>query len=96
MAGVPTGGIGSVGGKFTGRGYGHTKFDTLDKVTLTGLREAAVLAARLALRIASAEEWSAGLRDQEEVTAVLDNPDNKEETELFNRVHTFYQEARQA
>ncbi|MCB9418441.1 MAG: M28 family peptidase [Ardenticatenaceae bacterium] len=96
MAGVPTGGIGSVGKKFSGRGYGHTKYDTLDKVTLTGLREAAVLAARLALRIASADEWPVSLRSQDEVTAVLDNPDNKEETELFNRVHAFYQAARQA
>lgn len=96
MAGVPTGGIENVGGKFSGRGYGHTQYDTLDKVTLTGLREAAVLAARLALRIASTDEWPVSLRSQDEVTAVLDNPDNKEETELFNRVHAFYQAARQA
>lgn len=96
MAGVPTGGIGSVGGKFSGRGYGHTQYDTLDKVTQTGLREAAVLAARLALRLASVAVWPVQQRSQEEVTAVLDNPDNKEETELFGRVHAFYQTARQA
>ena len=92
VAGVPTGGIGSVSkNKASGRGYGHTKYDTLDKVELTGLREAAVLAARLALRIASIEEWPVQQRSLAEVTAVLDSPDNQEETELFKRVHAFYQ-----
>jgi aminopeptidase YwaD len=57
MAGIPTGGMGSVGGPPpTGRGYGHTRYDTLDKADLTSLREAAVLAARLALRMANAAE----------------------------------------
>jgi Zn-dependent M28 family amino/carboxypeptidase len=96
MAGVPTGGIGRVSKKKSGgRGYGHTKYDTLDKVALTGLREAAVLAARLALRIASLESWPVKKRSLDEVTAVLDNPDNQEETALFKRVHAFYQANRQ-
>jgi Iap family predicted aminopeptidase len=51
MAGVPTGGLGNVGGKSeSGRGYGHTKHDTLDKINLASLREAAALTARLTLR----------------------------------------------
>ena len=95
MAGAPTGGIGSVGRKFGGRGYGHTRHDTLDKVNLTGLREAAVLAARLALRIASLETWPVKRRGQEEVTAVLDNLDNREEMALSARVNAFYRAARQ-
>lgn len=97
IAGVPTGGIGRVSKKKAeGRGYAHTRYDTLDKVTLTGLREAAVLAARLAVRIANMEDWPVRMRRADEVTAVLDNPANKEETELFNRVHAFYEKARQA
>ena len=92
MAGSPTGGIGRVGKKFGGRGYAHTQYDTLDKVTLTGLREAAVLAARIALRVASLERWPVSRRSQKEVTAVLDNPDNREETDLFARVSRFYKE----
>ncbi len=32
MAGVPTGGIGSIKPMWRARGYGHTKYDTLDKV----------------------------------------------------------------
>ncbi|MCP4424788.1 MAG: M20/M25/M40 family metallo-hydrolase [Chloroflexi bacterium] len=92
MAGVPTGGIGKVGGKASGgRGYGHTRYDTLDKVTLLGMREAAVLAARLALRIASREAWPVQRRSQEEVAAALDTPENREEEALFARVHAFYE-----
>jgi hypothetical protein len=53
------------------------------------------LAARLALRIASLESWPVKQRSLDEVTAVLDNPDNQEETALFKRVHAFYQANRQ-
>ncbi len=93
MAGVPTAGIGSVGGKNSGgRGYGHTRYDTLDKVTLLGMREAAVLAARLALRIASMADWPVQRRSQEAVVAALDTPENREEEALFARVSAFYRE----
>ena len=92
MAGVPTGGIGGVRRKASGgRGYGHTKYDTLDKVEMRGLREAAVFAARLALRIASHPAWPAQRRNPEAVAEVLDNPDNREETEIFNRIRAFYE-----
>jgi Zn-dependent M28 family amino/carboxypeptidase len=91
MAGVPTGGVGKVGGtKRGGRGYGHTRYDTLDKVTLTGLREAAALASRLLLRIATSDGWPAGRRDQDSVAAVLDGPDYNEEAAYRTRIETFY------
>ncbi|MCZ7665785.1 MAG: M28 family metallopeptidase [Chloroflexi bacterium] len=84
MAGVPTGGIGDVGSKNrSGRGYGHTRYDTLDKVDLRNLREASVLAARLAYRLAAAENWPAARRSPEAVAELLDNPDNQEETAFF-------------
>jgi len=91
MAGVPTGGIGSLS-KSGGRGYGHTKYDTLDKVNLTSLREATVLAARLTMRMADRESWPVQRRGVDEVTAVLDNPDNQEETAIFQKIHTFYKQ----
>ena len=91
LAGVPTGGVGNLSGRPTGRGYGHTRFDTLDKIEIRSLREAAVLAARLALRIASRPEWPASLRTQAEIDAVLDNPDNQEETEIFAKILAFYE-----
>lgn len=90
IAGVPTGSIGSVRLKKSGRGYGHTRYDTLDKVELRGLREAADLAARLVLRVAAAEEWPVQRRDPEAVKKALDRPDFQEEAELFARVTAFY------
>ena len=89
MAGVPTGGIGSVKPKLGGRGYGHTKYDTLDKVNIRSLREAAVLAARLALRMAGKEIWPAAKRDQKAVAALFDKPEYREEAALFARVKAF-------
>ena len=95
MAGVPTGGIGNVGSKNrSGRGYGHTRYDTLDKVDLRNLREASVLAARLAYRMAIMENWPAPRRSQEAVAELLDNPDNKEESEFFAKLDAHYAEIR--
>ncbi|KAA3659720.1 MAG: hypothetical protein DWQ04_21460, partial [Chloroflexi bacterium] len=90
LAGVPTGGISEVSRSNSGRGYGHTYYDTLDKVNIRNLREAAVLAARLALRIASQDKWPAKRRSQDEVTAVLDSPANREETAIFKKIKAFY------
>lgn len=90
MVGVPTGGMGSVGAKgFSGRGYGHTRYDTLDKVTLVNLREAAALAARLALRIAKDEQWPAQRRSLESVQALLDGPEYREEVAYNKRLDAF-------
>lgn len=90
LAGVPTGGIGNLSRRKTGRGYAHTRYDTLEKVELRSLREAAALAARLALRMASADTWPASRRSADEVAQILDNPDNREETDIFNQIHAFY------
>ncbi len=92
LAGVPTGGIGSLNGGSSGRGYGHTMYDTLDKVEMRGVREAAVLAARLALRMAIASEWPAARRSSTDVQAVLDSPEYREVTEFFAQVKAYYQE----
>ncbi|MBE2223140.1 MAG: M20/M25/M40 family metallo-hydrolase [Anaerolineae bacterium] len=95
IAGVPTGGIGSVGSKErSGRGYGHTRYDTLDKVDLRNLREASALAARLAYRMAMAENWPAARRSQEIVAELLDNPENKEEETFFAKLDEYYAQMR--
>ena len=94
MAGVPTGGIQSAEGMSGGRGYGHTAYDTLDKVDLRSLREASTLAARLALRMASDEEWPVSRRDGEAVQALLDSPDQQEEKAFRDRLDAYYVEAR--
>jgi Zn-dependent M28 family amino/carboxypeptidase len=90
MEGVPTGGIRNVGGMRGGRGYGHTRYDTLDKLSLKGLREAAALSARLLLRMATAEAWPASRRSEDDVLAVLDSPEYREEAEFRVKVAEFY------
>ena len=95
MAGVATGGIGNVGSKNrSGRGYGHTRYDTLDKAELRNLREASVLAARLAFRMALAENWPAPRRSQETVAELLNNPENKEEEAFFAKLDVYYEQAK--
>ena len=95
MAGVPTGGIERVTQSSSGRGYGHTRYDTLDKVEERGLREAAALAARLALRIASLETWPVGRRAPEAVAALFEGRKYEEETAFRNAYDAFVRAARQ-
>lgn len=90
VAGVPTGGIGSLKPNTSGRGYGHTMYDTVDKVERKGMREAAALAARLALRMASEKSWSAQRRSHSMVQDILDRPEYREERELAAQVRAFY------
>jgi Zn-dependent M28 family amino/carboxypeptidase len=90
MAGVPTGGMQSVERSGEGRGYGHTQYDTVDKVDLRSLREAAALAARLALRLATEEQWPAARRDEQTVMKLLDSPDYQEEKAFRDRLDAFY------
>ncbi len=94
MAGVPTGGMQAVRRSMEGRGYGHTRYDTLDKVSLTSLREAAAMAARLALRIASADDWPVSDRDPEVVTELLAGPAYQEEAKYREELAAFYAKAR--
>jgi aminopeptidase YwaD len=92
MAGVPTGGMESADQSLAGRGYGHTRYDTVDKVDPSCLREASMLAARLALRLASEEDWPATRRPEEAVLELLETPEYQEEEELRARVDAFYTE----
>jgi Zn-dependent M28 family amino/carboxypeptidase len=94
MAGVPTGGMQSVERSLAGRGYGHTQYDTVDKVDLTSLREASTLAARLALRMASEETWPVARRDEQTVLESLDSPEYREEKEFRDRLDAFYEKTR--
>jgi aminopeptidase YwaD len=96
LAGVPTGGVESAERTLEGRGYGHTRYDTVDKVDLRSLREAAALAARLALRVANADPWPVARRDPEAVQALLDSPAYREEKEFRQKLDAFYVAARAA
>ena len=72
LKGVPTGHMGDPDAPPSGRGYGHTAYDTLDKVELENLRKGSATAARLALRIANADEFPAERRNAEAVQTLLD------------------------
>jgi Zn-dependent M28 family amino/carboxypeptidase len=54
-----------------GRGYGHTRYDTVDKVELEHLRQAAANYSRLLLRVANAEDWPAKRMSKEEIDSFI-------------------------
>ncbi|GAB4420339.1 MAG: M28 family metallopeptidase [Anaerolineales bacterium] len=91
LEGVVTGGIEAVRKTRGGRGYGHTWYDTLDKVNPTDVRDAAALGARLALRIASEDEWPASARDKKAVTDLLTRPERKELYDYQQRITTYFE-----
>jgi Zn-dependent M28 family amino/carboxypeptidase len=94
MAGVPTGGMQSAERSLEGRGYGHTQYDTVDKVQQADLREASALAARLMLRLASDESWPVARRDEQVVLDLLDTPDYQVEQAFRGRLAEFYEQSR--
>ena len=72
LKGVPSGDMSDPEAPPHGRGFGHTAYDTLDKVELENLRKASAVGARLALRIANADEFPAQRRTSEAVQEVID------------------------
>jgi len=92
LEGVPTGGMSPVARDLSGRGYGHTRYDTLDKVPTRGLREAAAMACRLALRVASESDWPVSRRSHAEVATLLDRPDYQEEAKIFAEIEAHVKE----
>jgi uncharacterized cupin superfamily protein len=61
-----------------GRGFGHTMYDTLDKVDLVNLRAGSSVAARLALRMANDPSFCPQRRGTEKVQQLLDTDPNLE------------------
>ncbi|MCB0116166.1 MAG: M20/M25/M40 family metallo-hydrolase [Caldilineaceae bacterium] len=90
MAGVPTGGIEKADRTPSGRGYGHTHYDTLDKISLNDLRRAAVRAARWLARIAGEEDWPVSRRSPEAVAEILDSPNYRAEEEFRAMMTKYY------
>ncbi len=90
LKGVITGGVEAVRQTRSGRGYGHTQFDTVDKVTLRGLRDAAALAARIVLRVAREENWLATPRDESAVDELLNQPSRTEIMAFQARMEEYF------
>ena len=57
---------------FWSRGFGHTAYDTLEKVKLENLRAASGVGARIALRCANADDFPAKRRSPEAVQEIVD------------------------
>ena len=95
LAGVATGGIEPVRTVRTGRGYGHTHYDTVDKIQPSNLRAAATLGARIALRVASEENWHISHRSDADIASLLNRPDYRETQELYRQLDAHYKDAAQ-
>ena len=72
LKGVPSAHIGDPGAPPAGRGFGHTAYDTLEKVKLENLRAASAVGARIALRCANADDFPAKRRNPEEVQNIIE------------------------
>jgi len=88
LKGVPTasGGDPEAWRTRTGRGYGHTRYDTVDKVELENLRQAAANYSRLLLRVANADEWPAKRKTKEEIEEFIKKQGYDQTVELANKV----------
>ena len=54
-----------------GRGFGHTRYDTVDKVDLRVMRECIGNAALAALRIVDTDDWPVEHRNQKEIDTLV-------------------------
>ena len=72
LKGVPSSHMGDPEAPPAGRGFGHTAYDTLDKVHLENLRAASATGARVALRCANAADFPAKRRSLEDVQKIVD------------------------
>ena len=72
LKGVPSCHMGDPDAPPSGRGFGHTAYDTLEKVKLENLRAASAVGARIALRCANADDFPAKRRDSEAVQKIVD------------------------
>jgi Iap family predicted aminopeptidase len=91
LRGVPTAGMGDPeeNKRLGGRGFGHTRYDTVDKVNLRAMRECAANAAIAAVRIANADDWPITLRPKAEVEAYVQAQGFIETIELGEKLKTY-------
>ena len=69
--GVPTANGGDPTRTSIGRGFGHTRYDTVDKLHLTDLRNAAANYSRILFRVANTENWPVKRKTPEEIQALV-------------------------
>lgn len=65
-----------------GRGFGHTKYDTVDKVDLRAMRECAGNAAIAAFKVLNMDDWSYKQRSQKEIDVIVEKAGIQETVKL--------------
>lgn len=89
-AGVPTAMMGDIEAVFSGRGFGHTAFDTLDKLKISDLREATSVLSRMILRISCERDWPASLRSPGDVERIKKKDANLEILSVESEMEKLY------
>jgi hypothetical protein len=72
-----------------GRGFGHTSYDTVDKVNLRAMRECAANASIAAVRITNADDWPVTLRPPVDVEAFVQAQGFRDTVELSEKLKTY-------
>jgi aminopeptidase YwaD len=73
----------------TGRGYGHTKYDTVDKVEMQYLRLAAANYTRFLFRVANVDEWPAKRKTQKEIQEFIKKQGYDQTVQLAEKVKEY-------
>ena len=73
----------------TGRGYGHSKYDTVDKVDLEYLRLAAANYTRFLFRVANAEDWKPRRKTQHEIQEFIKKQGYDQTVQLADKVKDY-------
>jgi Zn-dependent M28 family amino/carboxypeptidase len=73
----------------TGRGFGHSKYDTVDKVDLEYLRLAAANYTRFLFRVANEDKWEAKRKTQKEIREFIKKQGYDQTVLLADNVKAF-------
>jgi len=88
LKGVPTGSGGDPGASMV-TGYGHTKYDTVDKVDRTYVRLASANYSRFLLRVANMDTWNVHRKSQAEVDGFIKRMGYEETVSLTSKLKAF-------
>jgi Zn-dependent M28 family amino/carboxypeptidase len=69
--------------------YGHTKYDTVDKIKLEDLRRAAANYTRFMFRVANSDTWNIKRKTADEIDAFIAKQGYDETVALVDRVKTY-------